>query len=144
MHDVGVIVHQGSGCLAGAGGMADARLPPLRQLGLDLRGLGIDRVILGGKRHMPLTGVDADDDGCGPVMGTIRDILDLAMLQPTPKTWSAAVQKAEDVYGVAVLQSLKKARARLLADPQCLARCIEALQVSTPQALLYQRRATLP
>ena len=73
-----------------------------------------------------------------------RDILDLAMLQPTPKTWSAAVQKAEDAYGAAVLQSLKKARARLLDDPQRLARCIEVLQVSTPQALLYQRLKALP
>jgi hypothetical protein len=66
------------------------------------------------------------------------------MLQPTPKTWSAAVQKAEDAYGAVVLQSLEKARARLLDDPQRLARCIEALQVSTPQALLYQRLTTLP
>jgi len=73
-----------------------------------------------------------------------RDILDLAMLQPTPKTWSAAVRKAEDAYGAAVLQSLKKARARLLDDPQRLARCIEVLQVSTPQALLYQRLKALP
>lgn len=73
-----------------------------------------------------------------------RDILDLAMLQPTPKTWSAAVQKSEDAYGAAVLQSLKKARARLLDDPQRLARCIELLQVSTPQALLYQRLKALP
>lgn len=73
-----------------------------------------------------------------------RDILDLAMLQPTPKTWSAASQKAEDAYGAAVLPSLAKARARLLDDPPRLARCIQVLQVSTPQALLYQRLATLP
>lgn len=73
-----------------------------------------------------------------------RDILDLAMLQPTPKTWSAAVEKAEDAYGAAVLQLLKKAGARLLDDPQRLARCIEVLQVSTPQALLYQRLKALP
>jgi hypothetical protein len=73
-----------------------------------------------------------------------RDILDLAMLQPTPKTWSAALQKAEDAYGAAVLQSLEKARARLVDEPQRLARCIEVLQVSTPQALLYQRLKTLP
>lgn len=72
-----------------------------------------------------------------------RDILDLAMLQPSPKTWNAAVQKAQDAYGDVVLQSLQKARARLLNDPQRLARCIKALQVSTPQALLYQRLAVL-
>jgi hypothetical protein len=72
-----------------------------------------------------------------------RDILDLAMLQPTPKTWSAAVQKAEDAYGAVVLQSLEKARARLLDDPQRLACCIKVLRVSTPQALLYQRLKAL-
>lgn len=72
-----------------------------------------------------------------------RDILDLAMLQPTPKTWKAALQKAQDAYGAAVLQSLGKARTRLLDDPQRLARCIKALQVSTPQALIYQRLTKL-
>lgn len=73
-----------------------------------------------------------------------RDILDLAMLQPAPKTWTAAVQKAEDAYGTVVLQSLEKARARLLDDPHRLARCIKVLRVSTPQALLYQRLKALP
>lgn len=73
-----------------------------------------------------------------------RDIIDLAMLQPAPKTWKAALHKAEDAYGAAVLGALAKARTRLLDDPRRLARCMKALQMSTPQALLYQRLAGLP
>lgn len=73
-----------------------------------------------------------------------RDIIDLAMLQPSPKVWTAALQKAEDAYGAVVLQALEKARSQLQGDPQGLARRIQALQVTTPQALLYQRLAKLP
>lgn len=79
------------------------------------------------------------DDG---VMG--RDILDLAMLQATAKVWKTALEKAEAAYGTVVLPSLAKARQRLLGDPQRLARCMEALQVHTPQALVYQRLGKLP
>ncbi len=41
-------------------------------------------------------------------------------------------------------RDILKARARLLDDPPRLARCIQVLQVSTPQALLYQRLTRLP
>jgi hypothetical protein len=68
-----------------------------------------------------------------------RDIIDLAMLQPTDETWMAALKKAEEAYGAVVLQSLEKARARLIENPQRLARCVQALQIKTPSALLYQR-----
>lgn len=73
-----------------------------------------------------------------------RDIIDLAMLQAAPKTWMAALEKAEDAYGATVLKALSAARGRLMDDPKRLARCIEALKISTPQALLYQRLASLP
>jgi hypothetical protein len=72
-----------------------------------------------------------------------RDILDLAMLQPSQATRSAALHKAEATYGDFVLQSLEKARARLVENPQRLARCIQALQITTPPALLHQRLMNL-
>lgn len=72
-----------------------------------------------------------------------RDILDLAMLQPTAKVWKAGLQKAEAAYGAVILPSLAKARQRLLGEPQRLARCMKALQVHTPQALVYQRLVKL-
>jgi hypothetical protein len=68
-----------------------------------------------------------------------RDIIDLAMLQPTDETWMAALKKAEEAYGAVVLQSLEKARARLIENPQRLVRRVQALQIKTPSALLYQR-----
>ena len=72
-----------------------------------------------------------------------RDIIDLAMLHPTKKTWKASLQKAEDAYGAAVLRALGAARARLMDDPGSLAHCIEALKITTPQALVYQRLADM-
>jgi len=72
-----------------------------------------------------------------------RDIIDLAMLQPAQKTWKPALRKAEDAYGEAVMQAFDKAVARLTEDPQRLARCMDALKFSIPQALLHQRLVDL-
>ena len=70
-----------------------------------------------------------------------RDIIDLAMLQPAPETWSAALQKAEEAYGAAVMQALDKALARLTDEPRRLARFMVALKMIIPQALIQQRLA---
>lgn len=72
-----------------------------------------------------------------------RDIIDLAMLRPAQKTWKAALQKAEDAYGAAVQQALEAALARLAGDPGRLARCMDALQITIPPALLHQCLADL-
>jgi transcriptional regulator with XRE-family HTH domain len=42
-----------------------------------------------------------------------------------------------------VLKALNAARGRLLEDPRRIARCIDVLNISTPQALLYQRLANV-
>lgn len=68
-----------------------------------------------------------------------RDILDLAMLEPARPIWRAALRKAEDACGEAVPRAVKAARVQLLEDRRRLARCMEALQISVPQALLHQR-----
>lgn len=73
-----------------------------------------------------------------------RDIIDLAMLQPAGRTWTTALEKAEGAYGVAVLQALMSARDQLIGDPRRLARCMDSLKITTPQALLHQRLADLP
>lgn len=72
-----------------------------------------------------------------------RDIIDLAMLQPARKTWKVALQKAEGAYGDAVPRALNAALTRLTDDPRRLARCIDALKITIPQALLHQRLAGL-
>lgn len=73
-----------------------------------------------------------------------RDIIDLAMLRPTRQIFNAALLKAEEAYGTSVLKAMNAAMARLMNDPRRLARCIDALKISTPQALLYQCLASLP
>lgn len=72
-----------------------------------------------------------------------RDIIDLAMLQPTPKVWKLALRKAEDAYGESVMRALEGAVARLTGDPRRLARCMDALKMRIPPALLQQRLAGL-
>lgn len=72
-----------------------------------------------------------------------RDIIDLAMLQPTPKVWKPALRKAEDAYGESVMRALEGAVARLTGDPRRLARCMDALKMRIPPALLQQRLAGL-
>ena len=86
----------------------------------------------------------ANVDRWGDVAVMSRDIIDLAMLQVTPILWNDGLRKAEDAYGVAVLDALTKARKRLLEEPQHLARCMQILQISVPQALVHQRLASLP
>lgn len=72
-----------------------------------------------------------------------RDIIDLAMLRPHPENLTAGFNKAYDAYGDTVQKALAEARERLMQAPNRLARCIEALKISTPQALLYQNIARL-
>jgi hypothetical protein len=68
-----------------------------------------------------------------------RDIIDLAMLQPTLKVWKLALRKAEDAYGQTVPRALEGAVDRLTGDPRRLARCMDALKIRIPPALIQQR-----
>ena len=72
-----------------------------------------------------------------------RDILDLAMLHPDANTWTTALDKAEEAYGDAILRCLRSAATSLLDDPRRLARCIDALEINMPQALVHRRLAIL-
>jgi hypothetical protein len=56
---------------------------------------------------------------------------------------SDLLAKAEHAYGPAVLKALQKSGLQLLERPACLTRCIESLQITTPQALLHQNIANL-
>ncbi len=68
-----------------------------------------------------------------------RDVIDLAMLQPGIETWQKGLKKAESAYGDAVAEALSKAQAHLLDDTERLARCLQALKITCPLALVYQR-----
>lgn len=72
-----------------------------------------------------------------------RDLIDLAMMQPSVKLLHRAVTKAEQAYGKAVIRDLGKAIAALQVRRDWLDRCIKALAVNIPKALLWERIRTL-
>jgi hypothetical protein len=68
-----------------------------------------------------------------------RDLVDLAMMEPKPPLLRAAAAKAETGYGPAVLRDLGRAIDRMQARTGWLERCMTALQMNGPQALVWQR-----
>jgi hypothetical protein len=72
-----------------------------------------------------------------------RDIIDLAMMKPSLALLRAAVTKAESAYGQAIRQDLEKALQRLQQRQAWLARCMAAMGMTLPQALLWQNLRSL-
>lgn len=68
-----------------------------------------------------------------------RDLIDLAMMQPKGKLLKQALAKAEGAYGASVQADLAKAIDHLLGREGRLERCMAALQVTLPRALVWQR-----
>lgn len=68
-----------------------------------------------------------------------RDLIDLAMLQPKGKRLTQAIEKARTAYGDSITADLAKAIVHLLGRPGRLERCIDAMQMTVPKALLWQR-----
>lgn len=74
------------------------------------------------------------DDG---VFG--RDLIDLAMMRPSLPLLRKAVAKAEAAYGAAVLRDLQRAIDRMKAREGWLERCMEAMEMRDPKAVVWQR-----
>jgi hypothetical protein len=73
-----------------------------------------------------------------------RDLIDLAMMQPTPSILDEAVAKTGRAYGDSTVRSLHSAIAYLRDDPSRLDECMSALGMGdTPKALLWQRITVL-
>jgi hypothetical protein len=68
-----------------------------------------------------------------------RDLIDLAMLQPKGKLLKQALAKARAAYGDSIERDLAKAVDHLLTRDGRLERCMAAMQVDVPRALLWQR-----
>lgn len=74
-----------------------------------------------------------------------RDVIDLASMRPARTVMRHATQKAKLAYGASIDTDLKKAVARLKERPGRLDRCLEALKVITPKAVvLKQLKALTP
>ena len=72
-----------------------------------------------------------------------RDVIDLAMMGPSLDLLRQAVAKAETAYGQAILRNLKKAIDRLQQRHDRLERCIEALAMTQPKALVWKNIRSL-
>ena len=67
-----------------------------------------------------------------------RDVIDLAMINLSKLDLRKAVEKAEEAYGKAVLIDLSKVIDLIRASEDLLERCMIAMDVSVPRALLLQ------
>jgi len=72
-----------------------------------------------------------------------RDVIDLAMMGPPLPLLRRAVAKAEAAYGPAILADLGKALQALQARPGRLERCMLAMAMTLPKALLWQKLRAL-
>lgn len=72
-----------------------------------------------------------------------RDLIDLAMMAPPLHLLHKAVAKAEQAYGVSVCRDLDKAIVRMRERQGWLERCMQALDMDMPRALLWQKIRTL-
>jgi Nucleotidyl transferase AbiEii toxin, Type IV TA system len=68
-----------------------------------------------------------------------RDLIDLAMMAPKLTLLRSAVAKAEAAYGAAVLGDLSKSIAQLAARTGRLERCMAALDIRLPKAVVWQK-----
>ncbi len=67
-----------------------------------------------------------------------RDVIDLAMLNLSKQELLKAIEKAKKAYGMAIESDLSKAVKQLKERDGLLSHCIQAMDVSIPQALLWQ------
>lgn len=67
-----------------------------------------------------------------------RDVIDLAMLNLSKSEFAEARTKSEAAYGEAILKDLAKVIDRLGEADGLLERCMKAMDVSVPRALLWQ------
>jgi Nucleotidyl transferase AbiEii toxin, Type IV TA system len=72
-----------------------------------------------------------------------RDVIDLAMMDLGLPLLRRALAKAEQAYGPAVARDLAKAIDRLQERPGWLERCMQAMAMTLPKAVLWQKIRSL-
>jgi hypothetical protein len=68
-----------------------------------------------------------------------RDLIDLAMMRPSRTLLRAAITKAKQAYGEAIVRDVHDAAIKLLSRKGWMDRCMTALAIRVPKALLYER-----
>ncbi|MCF7821547.1 MAG: nucleotidyl transferase AbiEii/AbiGii toxin family protein [Mariprofundaceae bacterium] len=72
-----------------------------------------------------------------------RDVIDLAMMKPSPALLREAVAKAEPAYGAAVCHDLESAIQRLQDRPEWLDRCMGVMTITQPRAVVWNNLRAL-
>ncbi|MDP1635594.1 MAG: nucleotidyl transferase AbiEii/AbiGii toxin family protein [Gallionellaceae bacterium] len=67
-----------------------------------------------------------------------RDIVDLAMMEPSLTLLRLSVAKAETAYGPAIRRDLDKAIERLQSRDDWLERCMQVMAMELPKAVVWQ------
>ena len=68
-----------------------------------------------------------------------RDVIDLGLMNPTTSLLRAGMTKAEQAYGTSVATDLAKAIDRLHDRPGWLDRCMQAMAMQLPKAVVWQK-----
>ena len=66
-----------------------------------------------------------------------RDVIDLAMMRPALPLLRKAMLKAEAAYGQAIARDLGRAIDKLQSRHDWLERCMQAMAISLPKAVLW-------
>jgi hypothetical protein len=72
-----------------------------------------------------------------------RDVIDLAMMKPGTPLLKAAIEKAKGAYGDAIPLDLIKAIGKLKERETWLDRCMRAMNMTVPKALVWQNLSAL-
>lgn len=81
----------------------------------------------------------ANSDRCMDDGVFSRDLIDLAMMAVPLPLLRQAVAKAEQAYGPSILRDLDKAIRRMQERQTWLDRCMQAMAIDVPKALLWQK-----
>ena len=68
-----------------------------------------------------------------------RDVIDLAMMNPSLPLLRKAVLKAQGAYGEAITRDLERAVERLQHRPDWLERCMQVMAMNLPKAALWNK-----
>lgn len=68
-----------------------------------------------------------------------RDVIDLAMMNPSLPLLRKALLKAQGAYGEAIARDLQRAIERLQNRPDWLERCMQVMAIDLPKAVLWSK-----
>jgi hypothetical protein len=70
-----------------------------------------------------------------------RDLIDIAMMQPSSTLLNQAIAKATGAYGASIVSDLRKCITRIQTTPNWLERCMQAMVLQLPKKILLERIA---